>query len=335
MKTWNFDSNSVICQSAYRWKQTFLSYICMYAYICIRQSGISSWNSNTSLLKNRPGCWLLSFPFRPVLNTQTSMLMGNPWGPATFVTAPKRMSLSGHWVTAASRPATGQAACCQILISVASRRMPAGRWAPIGIWWAEDWRLSWFPFLLVSVVLVCDAPGGGLVCRWGEKWECVVVVTQQVVCVCRQRPRVNLIDYSESGVTFALVSKDATLTLKSSFCIYPSNDEKSWIWTASGSFFSFQCRLLKGVPAVIGHLFKCLYGLRHSTLQGGRWERRGGLSLICWEDIPQCKVQLKGGHRRSPVPWEYQHPSQWWCGGLKMKTLRRETRRFKIDDSIT
>lgn len=134
-------------QSAYRWKQKFLSYICMYAYICISQSGISSWNSNTSLLKNRPGCWLLSFPFRPVLNTQTSMLMGNPWGPATFVPALRGcLSLGTGW----------QPPGCLLLDnqhvvrywSQSSRGMPAGCQALIGIWWAEDWRLSWFPFCL-------------------------------------------------------------------------------------------------------------------------------------------------------------------------------------------
>lgn len=117
----------------------------MYAYICISQTGISSWNSNTSLLKNRPGCWLLSFPFRPVLNTQTSMLMGNPWGPATFVTALRGcLSLGTGW----------QPPGCQLLDnqhvarywSQSSGGMPAGCQALIGIWWAEDWRLSWFPF---------------------------------------------------------------------------------------------------------------------------------------------------------------------------------------------
>lgn len=82
--------------STFRQQPKFLSYICIYAYICISQTSVSSWNSNTSLLKNRPGCWLLSPPFRPVLTTQTSMLMGNPWGPATFVSSRKRMSLSGR-----------------------------------------------------------------------------------------------------------------------------------------------------------------------------------------------------------------------------------------------
>lgn len=29
------------------------------------------------------------------------------------------------------------------------------------------------------------------------------------------------------------------------------------------------------------HLFMYLYGLGHSTLQGGQWEPNSGLSLIC------------------------------------------------------
>lgn len=70
----------------------------MYASICISQSGISSWNTNTSLRKNRPGCCLLSSPFRPVLNTQTSMLMGSPPGPATFVPSVRGcLSLGTGW----------------------------------------------------------------------------------------------------------------------------------------------------------------------------------------------------------------------------------------------
>lgn len=149
-------------------KKRILSYICMYAYICISQTGISSWNSNTSLLKNRPGCWLLSFPFRLVLNTQTSMLMGNPWGPATFVPALRGcLSLGIGWQPPDCLLLDNQ--CVARYWSQSSRGMPAGCQALIGIWWAEDWRLSWFLFCSFPV---CDGPGGGLLCFLvSGKWK--------------------------------------------------------------------------------------------------------------------------------------------------------------------
>lgn len=131
-------------------------HVCVY--ICISQASISSWNSNTSLFKNRAGCWLLSSPFRPVLNTQTSMLMGNPWGPATFVPAPQRMSLFGHWVTATRLLATGRPACCQILISVVQRdasRLPGFDWYLMCRRLASVLVSFW---LFVFVSPPCDAP---------------------------------------------------------------------------------------------------------------------------------------------------------------------------------
>lgn len=156
-----------VCQSAYRQKPKSLS------YICISRTGISSWNSNTSLLKNRPGCWLLSFPFRSVLNTQTSMLMGNPWGPATFVPALRGcLSLCTGWQPPGCRLLDKQQVARYW--SQSSGGMPAGCQALIGIWWAEDWRLSWFPCCLFPA---CDAPGGGLVrVSMRGKWKCGVRV---------------------------------------------------------------------------------------------------------------------------------------------------------------
>ena len=176
----------------------------MYAYICISQSGISSWNSNTSLLKNRPGCWLLSFPFRPVLNTQTSMLMGNPWGPATFVPALRGcLSLGTGWQPPGCRLLDNQHVARYW--SQSSRGMPAGCQALIGIWWAEDWRLSWFPLCLFFPV--CDAPGGGLLSfLWWEESESVAWLLCSRWSVCVNKDAVYLTDYSGSGMRLILLS---------------------------------------------------------------------------------------------------------------------------------
>lgn len=144
----------------------------MYASICISQSGISSWNTNTSLRKNRKGCCLLSFPFRPVLNTQTSMLMGSPPGPATFVPSVRGcLSLGTGWQPpGCQRPDNQQVAryWSHFLLRYASR-LPG----PDCSWRAEDWHLSWFPFVASFSMT--------------GKWKCVVVVVQQVVCVRRLR----------------------------------------------------------------------------------------------------------------------------------------------------
>lgn len=163
----------------------------MYAYICISQVGISSWNSNTSLLKNRPGCWLLSFPFRPVLNTQTRMLMGNPWGPATFVPALRGcISLGTGWQPPGCRLLDNQHVARYW--SPSSRGMPAGCQAMIGIWWVKDWQLFWFPFCLFVCFFLSVMHQEEVCCLGERKWKCGVVVVQQVVCICQQRPPVNL-----------------------------------------------------------------------------------------------------------------------------------------------
>lgn len=140
----------------------------MYASICISQSSISSWNTNTSLLKNRPGCCLLSFPFRPVLNTQTSMLMGSPRGPATFVPSLRGcLSLGTGWQPPGCQRLDNQQVARYW--SQSSWGMPAGCQALIAIWRAEDWHLSWFSFVVpffflddskVKVWRGCNAAGG-------------------------------------------------------------------------------------------------------------------------------------------------------------------------------
>lgn len=139
--------------------------------ICISQTGISSWNSNTSLPKNRPWCWLLSFPFRPVLNTQTSMLMGNPWGAATFVPALRGcLSLGTGW----------QPPDCLLLDnqhvarywSPSSRGMPAGRQHLIGIWLAS---------VLISFIVFCLSVMNQEEVCYVSQWVVSESIMQQVV----------------------------------------------------------------------------------------------------------------------------------------------------------
>lgn len=113
----------------------FLSYIWMYSYICIIWSDISSWNSNTSRLQNRPGCCLLSFSFSPVLNTQFSMLLGNPWGPDTFVPDLRGcLSLGTGWQPPACLGLDKQHVTRE-MISVFQReghRLPSCDWCLVG-----------------------------------------------------------------------------------------------------------------------------------------------------------------------------------------------------------
>lgn len=122
------------------------------------------------------------------------MLMGNPWGPATFVPALRGcLSLGTGWQPPGCLLLDNQHAARYW--SQSSRGMPAGCEALIGVWWAEDRRLSRFSFCFSSI---CDAPGGGLLSFLVRgKWKCSVrhFVMQQVVCMRQQRDPVDLIDF--------------------------------------------------------------------------------------------------------------------------------------------